>query len=59
MQEREVMNTKQVARALGISERWVRVMARANTIKSHKAFPGAKKYFFYRDELPIVTGAEL
>lgn len=59
MNERRVLSTEQAARLMGITPRWLRTLARANEVKSHKSRPGAKKYFFYEEELPIVSGAEL
>lgn len=57
--ERKILSTAEAAQLMGMSPQWLRMLARANEIPSHKPYPGAKKYFFYADELPIVSGAEL
>ena len=49
--EKEVLNTKEAAALLGITQQMVRISARRGKIKAYHPFEGCKKFVFRRSEL--------
>lgn len=55
-----IINAKQAASMLGYSAMHTRYLARAGMIPSHRPYPGARRVFFYKEEIEkcIVCGAD-
>lgn len=49
--EKEVLNTKEAAELLGITQQMVRIAARDGRIKAYHPYEGCKKFIFRRSEL--------
>lgn len=58
--EKTKIGIQEAAKILLLSPCRVRELARAGIIKSYKVYPGAKKRFFYKEELESyrVSGAD-
>lgn len=49
--EKEVLNTKEAAAILGITQQMVRIAAREGRVKAYHPYEGCKKFIFRRSEL--------
>ena len=49
--EKEVLNTKEAAELLGITQQMVRIAARTGKIKAYHPYDGSPKFIYRRSEL--------